>query len=120
MPDAFDTVDPPQAAIYDLMIAGFSRYVISLLADRTAIDDKLGTGFGRRRAAARVGWSPRGQNLSAIETNVLQKILERGGSLDFVFVGRLSQGYRVPNQDAVWCEYVDNPLIAKRMQGARD
>jgi hypothetical protein len=58
--DAFDTVDPLQAAIYDLMIAGFSRYVISLLADRTAIDDKLGTGFGRRRAAARVGWSPRG------------------------------------------------------------
>jgi hypothetical protein len=43
--DAFDTVDPLQAAIYDLMIAGFSRYVISLLADRKAIDDKLGDRF---------------------------------------------------------------------------
>ncbi len=41
----FDTFEAMQKAIYDLMIAGFSRYDISLLGDREAIKEKLGTSY---------------------------------------------------------------------------
>jgi hypothetical protein len=43
----FDTVETLQAAIYDLMIAGFSRHDISLLAEDKAIEEKLGQRFWR-------------------------------------------------------------------------
>ncbi|MDM7931487.1 hypothetical protein [Tabrizicola sp.] len=41
----FDTFESLQKAIYDLMIAGFSRYDISLLADQKVLEEKLGKAF---------------------------------------------------------------------------
>jgi VIT1/CCC1 family predicted Fe2+/Mn2+ transporter len=41
----FDTFESLQKAIYDLMIAGFSRYDISLLADQKVLEEKLGTSY---------------------------------------------------------------------------
>lgn len=38
----FDTCESLQKAIYDLMMTGFSRYDISLLADQNALGEKLG------------------------------------------------------------------------------
>ncbi|MGR3322988.1 MAG: hypothetical protein ACU0DK_13765 [Pseudooceanicola sp.] len=43
----FDSFEKLQAAIYDLMIAGFSRYDISLLAGENTVEEKLGTHFWR-------------------------------------------------------------------------
>ena len=41
----FDTLESLQKAIYDIMIAGFSRYDISLLADQKVLEEKLGTSY---------------------------------------------------------------------------
>lgn len=41
----FDTFEALQKAIYDLMIAGFSRYDISLLADQKVLEAKLGRSY---------------------------------------------------------------------------
>jgi len=41
----FETVEKLQAAMYDLMIAGFSRYDISVLAGKKALEEKLGASF---------------------------------------------------------------------------
>lgn len=41
----FETFETLQKAIYDLMIAGFSRYDISLLADQKVLEEKLGTSY---------------------------------------------------------------------------
>jgi VIT1/CCC1 family predicted Fe2+/Mn2+ transporter len=41
----FDTFEGLQKAVYDLMIAGFSRYDISLLADEKVLKEKLGTSY---------------------------------------------------------------------------
>lgn len=41
----FDSFDVMQQAIYDLMLAGFSRYDISLLGSKEAIEAKLGKSY---------------------------------------------------------------------------
>lgn len=41
----FATFENLQAAMYDLMIAGFSRYDISVLAGQEALEEKLGSFF---------------------------------------------------------------------------
>lgn len=41
----FDTFEDLQKAVYDLMIASFSRYDISLLAEEKVLEEKLGTAF---------------------------------------------------------------------------
>lgn len=41
----FDTFESLQKAIYDLMMTGFSRYDISLLADQKVLEEKLGTTY---------------------------------------------------------------------------
>ena len=41
----FDTFESMQKAIYDLMLASFSRYDISLLGSKEAIEEKLGRSF---------------------------------------------------------------------------
>lgn len=43
----FDSSDALQQAIYDLMLAGFSRYDISLLGSQAAIEEKLGKAYWR-------------------------------------------------------------------------
>lgn len=43
----FDSSETLQAAMYDLLIAGFSRHDISLLASEKAIEEKLGNAFWR-------------------------------------------------------------------------
>lgn len=48
MPEAvgvFDSYESFQAAIYDLMIAGFSRYDISVLASQEVLEEKFGKRF---------------------------------------------------------------------------
>ncbi|TDE40781.1 hypothetical protein [Antarcticimicrobium sediminis] len=41
----FDSFETLQQAIYDLMIAGFSRYDISLLGGKAEMEEKLGSSF---------------------------------------------------------------------------
>lgn len=41
----FDTFESLQKAVYDLMMTGFSRYDISLLADQKVLEEKLGTSY---------------------------------------------------------------------------
>lgn len=41
----FDTFESLQKAVYDLMMTGFSRYDISLLADQKVLEEKLGTAY---------------------------------------------------------------------------
>ncbi|MGO4910330.1 hypothetical protein ACEN2J_18630 [Pseudorhodobacter sp. W20_MBD10_FR17] len=41
----FDNFETLQAAIYDLMMSGFSRYDISLLGDKEAMKEKLGKSY---------------------------------------------------------------------------
>ena len=41
----FDTFEGLQKAVYDLMMTGFSRYDISLLADQKVLEEKLGTAY---------------------------------------------------------------------------
>lgn len=41
----FDTFEGLQKAVYDLMMTGFSRYDISLLADQKVLEEKLGTSY---------------------------------------------------------------------------
>ena len=41
----FDSFETMQKAIYDLMLAGFSRHDISLLGGRDALEEKLGAAF---------------------------------------------------------------------------
>jgi hypothetical protein len=43
----FDSFEALQGAIYDLMMAGFSRYDISMLGATEALEDKLGKRFWR-------------------------------------------------------------------------
>ncbi len=43
----FDSYEALQAAIYDLMIAGFSRFDISVLANEKVLEEKLGNAFWR-------------------------------------------------------------------------
>jgi hypothetical protein len=43
----FDSVESMQAAMYDLLIAGFSRFDISVLAGDEAVREKLGDAFWR-------------------------------------------------------------------------
>jgi VIT1/CCC1 family predicted Fe2+/Mn2+ transporter len=43
----FDSFETLQAAIYDLMMAGFSRYDISMLGSQEALEEKLGKRFWR-------------------------------------------------------------------------
>ncbi len=43
----FDSVETLQAAIYDLRASGFSRYDISLLGDKEAMVEKLGSAYWR-------------------------------------------------------------------------
>jgi len=45
----FDDFKTMQAAIYDLMIAGFSRYDISLLGTKEAMEEKLGSAYFQAR-----------------------------------------------------------------------
>jgi hypothetical protein len=41
----FDSFETLQAAIYDLMMSGFSRYAISLLGGKEAMKEKLGKSY---------------------------------------------------------------------------
>lgn len=41
----FDTFESLQKAVYDLMMTGFSRYDISLLAEQKVLEEKLGTAY---------------------------------------------------------------------------
>lgn len=41
----FETFESLQKAVYDLMFAGFSRFDISLLADKKVLEEKLGTSY---------------------------------------------------------------------------
>jgi VIT1/CCC1 family predicted Fe2+/Mn2+ transporter len=41
----FDTFESLQKAVYDLMMTGFSRYDISLLANQKVLEEKLGTAY---------------------------------------------------------------------------
>jgi len=41
----FETFESLQKAIYDLMMTGFSRYDISLLADQRVLEETLGTSY---------------------------------------------------------------------------
>jgi hypothetical protein len=43
----FDSFETLQAAIYDLRMSGFSRYDISLLGDKKAMEEKLGSAYWR-------------------------------------------------------------------------
>lgn len=43
----FDSFETLQAAIYDLRMSGFSRYDISLLGDKKAMQEKLGSAYWR-------------------------------------------------------------------------
>lgn len=45
----FSDVKTMQAAIYDLMIAGFSRYDISVLGGKEVMEEKLGAAYWRAR-----------------------------------------------------------------------
>jgi hypothetical protein len=45
----FDTFETMQKAIYDLMLAGFSRHDISLLGSQEAIAEKLGRSYWQAR-----------------------------------------------------------------------
>lgn len=45
----FDTFEDLQAAIYDLRMSGFSRFDISLLGDKEALVEKLGTAYWQSR-----------------------------------------------------------------------
>jgi hypothetical protein len=45
----FDSCETMQKAIYDLMLAGFSRYDISLLGSAEAMEEKLGAAYYQAR-----------------------------------------------------------------------
>ena len=45
----FDSSETLQAAIYDLRMSGFSRADISLLGDKKALTEKLGSAYWRVR-----------------------------------------------------------------------
>jgi hypothetical protein len=67
MPEAvgvFDTVDALQAAYYDLMLVGFSRYDLSLLGSLEAMREKFGDTFWQARALEDDPTAPRASFVS--------------------------------------------------------
>lgn len=79
----FDTYEAMQKAIYDLMIAGFSRYDISLLGDREAIKEKLGTSYWQAKDLEDDPDAPRTHFVSEEAIGELQGALGGG----FFFLG---------------------------------
>lgn len=79
----FDTVEALQAAIYDLMIAGFSRYDISLLASEEAVTEKLGKRFWR---SAELEDDPHAPRASFVSEEAIGE-LEGGIAGGFFFLG---------------------------------
>lgn len=55
----FETKEKLQAAMYDLMIAGFSRYDISVLASQETLERKLGKSYWRAEELADDPETPR-------------------------------------------------------------
>ena len=55
----FETKEKLQAAMYDLMIAGFSRYDISVLASQETLEEKFGSSFWRAEELADDPATPR-------------------------------------------------------------
>lgn len=79
----FDTFESLQAAVYDLMIAGFSRYDISLLGDEDAVTEKLGKHFWRSRDVEDDPEAPRAAFVSEEAMGELEGAIAGG----FFFIG---------------------------------
>lgn len=79
----FDDFDSLQAAIYDLMIAGFSRYDISLLGSEEAIEEKLGDRFWRSKELEDEPDAPRAPFVSEEAVGELEGAIAGG----FFFLG---------------------------------
>ncbi|EPX83690.1 hypothetical protein [Salipiger mucosus] len=79
----FDSFETLQAAIYDLMIAGFSRYDISLLGSEAAVEEKLGKRFWR---AADLEDDPQAPRASFVSEEAIGE-LEGGIAGGFFFLG---------------------------------
>lgn len=79
----FDTREALQAAIYDLMLAGFSRYDISVLGSQEAMEKKLGDHFWTARELEDDPEAPR----AAFVSEEAIGELEGGIAGGFFFVG---------------------------------
>lgn len=79
----FDSFKTLQEAIYDLMIAGFSRYDISLLASEEAVEEKLGKRYWR---SEELEDDPRAPRASFVSEEAIGE-LEGGIAGGFFFLG---------------------------------
>ncbi len=79
----FDSFETLQAAVYDLMMAGFSRYDISLLGSKEAIEATLGTKYWRSEELADNPDAPR----AAFVSEEAIGELEGGIAGGFFFLG---------------------------------
>lgn len=79
----FETFKDLQAAIYDLRMSGFSRFDISLLGDKKALTEKLGTAYWRSRELEDNPDAPRAAFVSEEAIGELQGTIAGG----FFFLG---------------------------------
>lgn len=79
----FETFETMQKAIYDLMIAGFSRYDISLLGGKEAIAEKLGRSFWQAKELEDDPHAPRASFVSEEAIGELEGAIGGG----FFFLG---------------------------------
>lgn len=79
----FDTFESMQAAMYDLMIAGFSRYDISVLGSETALKEKLGSAFWQAKDLEDNPNAPRAAFVSEEAIGELEGAIVGG----FIFLG---------------------------------
>ena len=79
----FESADDLQAAFYDLRMVGFSRYDISLLAQRDALEEKLGTAYWQSSGLEDDPNAPRAAFVSEEAIGELQGAIAGG----FFFLG---------------------------------
>lgn len=79
----FDSFEALQAAIYDLRMSGFSRYDISLLGDKVAMKEKLGSAYWQAADLADNPDAPRAAFVSEEAIGELEGAISGG----FFFVG---------------------------------
>lgn len=79
----FDSLETLQSAIYDLMIAGFCRYDISLLDDEETVGEKLGSRSWRSEQLADDPAAPRSYFVSEEAVGELEGSIVGG----FFFIG---------------------------------
>lgn len=79
----FDSFADLQAAIYDLLMSGFSRLDISLLGDESALEEKLGSAFWRAKDLEDDPHAPRAAFVSEEAIGELEGAIAGG----FFFLG---------------------------------